>query len=135
MFFAAAVNLAPHDDPARAARTIGIAGGCTLVALVVSAWRAKERLARDVAAGGPSWERAVSAVRDQERRFLGPSAVPLMALGGGLTAAALAVAAALPRFESGIALLVATVCLALTLRIAKRRLLLRGLRGGRGLPS
>jgi hypothetical protein len=135
MLVAAAVNLAPHDDPSRIARLVYLPGAVTLAALVVSAWFARERLAAGIAAGGPPWERAVAAVRDQESRFLSPRGRASMLLGGGFTATALAVAATLPRFESGIALLVATVCLAFTLRIAKRRLLLRGLRGERGWPS
>jgi hypothetical protein len=129
MLCAAATLLAPHDDPSRIARHVYVLGAMMLAAAAVAAWFARERLIERVASGGAAWERTVAETREQERRFLSASARASMFVGAGLTATALAVAAALPRTEAGLAMLAATVALTFTLRIAKRRFLLRGLSG------
>jgi hypothetical protein len=129
LFCAAATLLAPNDDPSRIARFAYLPAAMVLVAQAVTAWFARERLIERVASGGAAWERTVADTRDQERRFLSPRASAAMTVGAGLTATALAVASALPRHEAGFAMLAATVALTFTLRIAKRRFLLRGLSG------
>jgi hypothetical protein len=127
----AAVRIAPDDDPSRIERVVYRTGAITFVVLAVAAWRRRERLAAAISSGGPGWERAVAEVREQERRYLSQRAGAALATFAALTATGFVAAASLPRQESGFALLAAAVSLALTLRITKRRALLRGLAGDR----
>ena len=129
MLGAAATLLAPHDDPSRIARLVYLPAAGMLAAAGVAAWFARERLAAHIASGGAAWERAVADAREQERRYLSPGAQRSMLIGAGLTAMNLAAAGVLSRTGAGFAMLAATVALTFTLRIAKRRFLLRGLSG------
>ena len=129
MLCASAVLLTPYNDPARTEWFVFRLGAALLAVIAVRAWFARGRLIERVASGGPAWERTVAETRDQERRYFSTSAHVSMFVGAGLTVTALAVASALPRQEAGFAMLAATVALTFTLRIAKRRFLLRGLSG------
>jgi len=131
LLIAAAVTLFPLNDPARSIGVVLLTGPVALAVIVIRARFEREKLAARIASGGPSWERAVAAVRKQEEWFFSPLGHSLMWVGAGLTAAALFVAGTLPRPGCGYALLAAMAALTLTLKIAKGRFLLRGLRGGR----
>lgn len=97
----------------------------------IAGYLRRDAVLERLAGGGADWQRAVEAVREQERRFFSPRANATVAICAAATVVLMAIAIGVRGQPGGVLLLLSALPLTMVLRIAKRRLLLMGLRDRR----